>query len=104
MEAVGSGVFRLRNGNPDGGAECAYRDGTTSNVRVAACGTGNEFKWTFIGAATGQSMFQLKNVANGQCLDDNGNATPTNVVLKTCVTTGDPVNQLLYLNHYNWPN
>jgi hypothetical protein len=104
IEAVGAGIFRLRNGNPDGGSECAYRDGTTSIVRVKACGTGNEFKWTFIGLATGQSMFQLKNATNGQCLDVNGSATPANVVLKPCVTTGDPVNQLLYVDNYNWPN
>lgn len=103
LEAVGTGVFRLRNGNPDGGTECAYREGTTSNVRVNACGTGNEYKWTFIGAATGQTMFQLKNVANGQCLDDNGNATPTNAVLKPCVTSGDPTNQMLYVDRRNWP-
>ena len=104
MEPVGTGIFRLRNGNPDGGTECAYRDGTTSNVRAKACGTGNEFKWTFIGAATGQSVFQLKNVANGQCLDLNGSGTPANVVLKTCITSGDPLNQVLYVDNINWPN
>jgi hypothetical protein len=103
MEAVGTGVFRLRNGNPDGGTECAYRDGSTSNVRVNACGTGNEFKWTFIGAATGQSLFQLKNVANGQCLDISGSGTPTNVVLKPCASPNNPTNQMLYLARNNWP-
>ncbi|WP_437715973.1 RICIN domain-containing protein [Sorangium sp. So ce448] len=104
LEAFGTGTFRLRNGNPDGGTECAYRDGTTSNVRVKACGTGNEFMWTLVGAATGSSTFKLQNATNGQCLDVNGSATPTNVVLKPCVTTGDPIYQSLYVDDYNWPN
>ncbi|WP_437907439.1 hypothetical protein WME95_05830 [Sorangium sp. So ce327] len=104
LEAFGTGTFRLRNGNPDGGTECAYRDGTTSNVRVKACGTGNEFMWTVIGNFPSSSTFQLQNATNGQCLDTNGSATPTNMVLKPCVTTGDPTYQLLYVDNYNWPN
>lgn len=100
MDPIGTGIFRIRNGNPDGGTECAYRDGTTSNVRAKACGTGAEFQWTFIGAATGQTVFQLKHVSNGQCLDLNATGTPANVVLKPCSNSGT---QVLYLENFNWP-
>ncbi len=98
LEPFGTGTYRLRHGNPDGGSECAYRDGSTSNVRVATCGSGNEFKWS---TATFPYGFTLKNATDNRCLDANGTSGTTNVVLKTCGSAGG---QSMHLGRVNWPN
>jgi len=103
FESLGSGTYRLRNGNPGSGSECAYRSGTSSIVRVTTCGTGNEFKWTFIGDPT-LSQAQVRNVANGQCLDwsaGGGSGGMTNLVLQPCGGSGAP--QFFYVLGINWP-
>jgi len=105
FESFGTGTYRLRNGNPDAGGECAYRDGTTSNVRVTTCGSGNEFKWSIFGTTTPTaSLFGIKNLSNGLCLDNNGisGGANSNLVLKACVSGGSG-SQQLYLDRYNWP-
>ena len=103
FESFGSGTYRLRNGNPGSGTECAYRSGTTSIVRVATCGTGNEFKWTFIGDPT-LSQAQVRNVATGQCIDwaaGGGSGGFANLVLQPCGGSGGT--QDFYLNRFNLP-
>jgi len=103
FESVGSGTYRLRNGNPGSGTECAYRSGTSSIVKVTTCGTGNEFKWTFIGDPTASGA-QVRNVANNQCLDwsaGGGSGGLTNLVLQPCGGSGAP--QTFYLTSFNWP-
>jgi hypothetical protein len=100
LEAFGSaGQYRLRNGNPQGGTECAYRQGTT--VLVGPCGSGNEFRWTISGDPV--TTLKLRNVAAGQCLDNNnaGYAT-SNLVLKSCVVGYSDV-QSVFLDKYSWP-
>ena len=104
LERVGDGVFRIRNGNPDTGSECAYRVSGTTTVRIAACGTGNEFKWTSYSGAIYSGPFQLKNATSSTlCLDNNGlaGAGSSDLVLKTCSAWSDA--QLLFLDVYNWP-
>lgn len=98
LEPFGAGTHRLRNGNPDGGSECAYRDGSTTIVRVKACGSGNEFKWIVSPFPYG---FTIKNATNNQCLDANGASGTTNVALKACGSSGA---QSMHLGRTNWPN
>lgn len=104
LENLGSGVYRIRNGNPDSGSECAYRVGTTSVVRVTTCGTGNEFKWTALSGTIYTGPFQLKNATSSTlCLDNNGlaGASPSDLIMKTCSAFSN--SQLLFLDVYNWP-
>jgi hypothetical protein len=102
FEPFGTGTYRLRNGNPESGTECAYRDGSTSIVRVKACGTGNEFRWSLLGDPIGQQA-QVRNVANAQCLDWStpGSGGITNLVLKSCGGSSAP--QYFRVTRFNWP-
>jgi hypothetical protein len=104
LERVSNGVFRIRNGNPDSGSECAYRVSGTTTVRVTTCGSGNEFKWTALSGTIYSGPFQLKNATSSTlCLDNNGlaGASPSDLVMKTCSAFADA--QLLFLDVYNWP-
>jgi hypothetical protein len=98
----GGSTYRLRNGNPDSGTECAYRPASTNLVRVKACGTGDEFKWTIWAGKISQA-FQLRNVQANRCLDNNGQGAVTgDVVLKTCSATSG--GQILSLQSFGgWP-
>jgi hypothetical protein len=100
FESLGSGTYRLRNGNPGSGTECAYRDGSTSNVKVKACGTTNDFKWTFVGDPIAGG-FQVKNVTNNQCIDFGGPGSggTTNLLLKPCGAWP----QSFWLSSWGWP-
>jgi hypothetical protein len=103
FEPFGTGTFRLRNGNPDSGTECAYKDGATTNVRVTTCGTGGQFAWTFVGDPSG--VFELQSGSSGLCLDLNSSAFPpptTNLALKPCVFGGSAAQQM-FLDRFNWP-
>jgi hypothetical protein len=101
LESLGGGQYRIRNGNPQQGTQCAYREGSTTNVRVATCGSGNEFRWTVVTDPNG--TFKLRNVSAGQCLDNNNQGYATsNLVLKTCVSAYSNV-QSLFLDAYSWP-
>jgi len=101
FENLGGGTFRIRNGNPGSGTECAYRDGATSNVRVTTCGTTNAFKWTINSDVA--NLKQLRNLSSNTCLDDNGaSGADSNLVLKACVA-GGTASQQLYLSQYSWP-
>lgn len=105
LEHLGNGVYRLRNGNPDSGSECAYRVTGTSAVRVTTCGTGDEFKWLAFAGPIYSGPFKLKSATNSTlCLDNNGlaGASPSDLVLKTCSAASD-ARQLLFLDAYNWP-
>ena len=103
LDPLGGTTFRIRNGNPGSGTECAYRDGTTSIVRVSTCGTTNAFKWTIAGEVAG--LKQLRNVSSGTCLDDNGvfSGPDSNLVLKSCVSGGS-ASQGFYFAQYSWPS
>jgi hypothetical protein len=99
LETFGTnGEYRVRNGNPDSGTECARRSG--SNVQIAACGTGTDFRWTLV-SDNGGSVFKLRNVAAGQCMDNTG-TQPPNIVLKNCAS-GYAAAQSLFLDKYSWP-
>lgn len=102
LEPLGGGTYRLRNGNPGAGGECAYRDGTTSNVRVTTCGATNNFKWKIVGTLGG--VLELKNVSSGTCLDNNNvlSGGNSNLVLKACVAGGS-ASQQIFLDHWDWP-
>ncbi len=103
LESFGSGTYRLRNGNPGTGTECAYRESSTSNnVRVKACGTGSEFLWRPL--SDPQDIFHLQNVASGKCLDNNNvfDGANSNVMLKSCVA-GWALPQEMVLANSNWP-
>jgi hypothetical protein len=100
LEAMGNNRYRIRNGNPTQGTECACRIAGTTNVRVTTCGTSNDFLFTrdFDGGT-----FKLRNVANDRCIDNNGQGAATsNLVFRTCVS-GYQANQSLFLDHYSWP-
>ena len=102
LEHLGSGVYRLRNGNPDAGTECAYWSSATSAVRVKACGTGNEFKWTLFSGALNSGTFVLRNVATNTCLDNNNQGwANTNLILRTCSSGSEA--QALFLDAFNVP-
>lgn len=100
LEQVGSNEYRVRNGNPDEGNECAYGAGGNA-VRVAACGSGSEFRWRRLPA--GGLVFQLQNIASSLCLD-NGNQgfTTSALTLETCRSGYSP-EQSLFLDAYDWP-
>lgn len=98
LESLGGGQYRVRNGNPKQGTQCAFRQSGTSNVKVATCGSGDEFKWTVLGDEL--VVFQLRNVASGQCIDNNQAAPISGLLLKTCMP--GPA-QSLFLDAYNWP-
>lgn len=101
LEHMGSGVYRVRNGNPDSGTQCAYR-ATDGFVRVNTCGSGNEFRWTALSGTIYTGPFQLRNVASGQCLDNNNLGwADSDLVLKTC-SSGSAA-QILFLDAYSWP-
>jgi hypothetical protein len=101
LDPLGGNTFRLRNGNPGSGTECAYRDGATSNVRVTTCGTTSAFRWTLNSDVA--NLKQLRNASSGTCLDDNGaSGADSNVVLKPCVPGGGAAQQL-FLDKYSWP-
>ncbi len=101
LEHLGSGVYRLRNGNPDGGSECAYRQSGTT-LRVTTCGSGNEFRWTLFSGAT-NGVFQLRNVAANQCIDNNNQGWVNgNLVLKNC-SAGFDAAQSLFPDAFSWP-
>jgi len=101
FENLGGGTFRIRNGNPGSGTECAYRDGSTSNVRVTTCGTTNAFKWQINSDVF--NLLQLRNLSSGTCIDDNGvTGADSNLVLKPCFA-GGTASQQLYLDQYSWP-
>jgi hypothetical protein len=101
LESLGGGQFRVRQGNPGQGTECAFRQSGFTSVRITACGSTNDFRWTIDGDLNG--TFKLRNVANSQCMDNNNQgATTSNVVFKTCVAGYSDV-QSLFLDHYSWP-
>jgi hypothetical protein len=102
LENVGNGVFRVRNGNPDSGTECAYRASSTT-VRVTTCGTGNEFRWTALSGTIYTGPFQLRNLGGtNQCLDNNNQGSINgNLTLKTC--SAGSAAQVVFLDHYSWP-
>lgn len=104
LEVLGNGVYRLRNGNPGAsaviGTECAYRDGSTNDVRVKTCGTGNEFKWRML--TPNLFNFQLVNVGANKCLDTNNQGFVTgNLVLKSCVS--EAPTQIFFRDNFGWP-
>jgi hypothetical protein len=103
LEPMGNtGRYRIRNGNPTQGTECACRIAGTTSVRVTTCGTSNDFLFTrdFDGSS---GVFKLRNVANDRCIDNNGQgATNSNLVFRTC-GSGYQANQSLFLDHYSWP-
>jgi len=103
LEFLGNNTYRLRNGNPGAGGECAYRDGVTNAVRVSACGTTNAFKWSLLGELGG--VFQIKNLSSNSCLDNNGvfSGPNSNLVLKACVSGGS-ASQQIFLDHFSWPS
>ena len=43
LEAMANNRYRIRNGNPAQGTECACRIAGTTNVRVTTCGTSSAF-------------------------------------------------------------
>ncbi len=99
LEPFGSGQYRLRNGNPDNGSECAYRQSGTSNVLVGACSTSTAFLWTLVNV----NGLKLRNVSASQCLDNNGAGyTNSNLVLKPCASGYSPP-QTVFLDAYSWP-
>jgi hypothetical protein len=104
LDPLGGTTFRLRNGNPGSGTECAYRDGTTSNVRVTTCGTTSAFKWTI--ASDVANLKQLRNASSGTCLDDNGvmSGPDSNLVLKPCVSGGTGSQQFYLAQYSSWPS
>lgn len=102
LEPMSGGRYRIRHGNPGQGTECARRISGTLDVRVAACGTGDDFLWTTVGAIS-DGPFKLRNVANSRCIDNNGQgASTSNLVFRTCAE-GYNANQSLFLDHYSWP-
>jgi hypothetical protein len=98
-----NGSYRLRNGNPDSGAECAYRVAGTTEVRVTTCGTGNEFLWDNPLGTGYDGIFLLRNVSSGLCLDNQGatGPNPSNLVLSSCSPRSG--RQALYLDAFSWP-
>lgn len=102
FQSFGNGTYRLRNGNPGTGTECAYKESSTNNVRVTTCGTTNQFLWRFIGEPNG--IFQAQNVASGTCLDNNNvlSGSNSNLVVKSCVSGWSDTQQLI-LDAWNWP-
>jgi hypothetical protein len=102
LESVGSGQYRIRNANPSQSAsgECAYRQAGTSNVLVGPCNSTDEYKWTVVDEI--RSVFKLRNVASGTCLDNNSSTTDADLRLAGCVT-GYSTRQSLFLDAYSWP-
>jgi hypothetical protein len=76
----------------------------STTIRVKACGSGDEFKWTPLsGVPLYEGPFQLKNVQANQCLDNNGQGSVTgDVLLKSCQT--GKAAQILFLDHYSQPD
>jgi hypothetical protein len=103
LEPMPGGRYRVRAGNPGQGTECACRIAGNTNVRIAACGTSNDFLWTADGDTPGTGTFKLRNVANSRCIDANGQgATTSTLVFRSCVS-GYSDNQSLFLDRYSWP-
>jgi len=105
LESMGNGRYRIRNGNPQqGAAECAARVASApGNVKVLACGTGDDFLYTidFGGLA---DTFRLRNVGNGRCIDNLGSATTADLVFRTCPASDVyQASMELVLWSNNWP-
>jgi len=103
LESRGSGRYRIRNGNPQQGTECAARQGNATNVKVLACGTSNDFLYTidFGGLA---DTFRLRNVGNGRCIDNLGSNATSDLVFSTCPASDVIQGSMqLVLWSNNWP-
>jgi|GEM_PF-7007267 len=84
LESMGNGRYRIRNGNPQQGTECAARLASApGNVKVLACGTSDDFLYTIDFGGLADS-FRLRNVANGRCIDNLGSGTTSDLVFRTC--------------------
>lgn len=103
LEAMPGGNYRIRNGNPSQGTECACRVSGNLNVRVTTCGTSNDFLWTLLDGSTGNGPFKLRNVANGRCIDNNGQGAVTSTLVFRSCAVGYSTNQSLFADAYSWP-
>jgi hypothetical protein len=103
LETMTGGQYRIRNGNPGTGTECACRIAGTTDVRVTTCADNTNCRWTRIADAPRGSVFKLRNVENGRCIDrlDAGDTT-SNLAFRTC-ESGYSSKQSLFLDKYSWP-
>jgi len=104
LETMANGRYRIRNGNPQQGTECAARQASSpGNVKVLACGTSDDFLYTIDFGGLADS-FRLRNVANGRCIDNLGSATTSDLVFRTCPAPDVyQASMELVLWSNNWP-
>lgn len=96
-------LFRLRNGNPDTGSNCARRQSGTTDIRTDSCGSSNDFRWRALPDVTA-GVFQLQNVANGQCIDNNDQGWVDGALALRSCGSGYDTSQAFFLDRYfGWP-
>jgi len=104
LESMPNNRYRIRNGNPQQGTECAARQASApGNVKVLACGSSDDFLYTIDFGGLADS-FRLRNVANGRCIDNLGSATTSDLVFRTCPASDVyQASMELVLWSNNWP-